>query len=303
MRERWHRKARIPHELPRSRLTVHNAGLLEATFSEGFVLHACLALIVISYMRATILRVAVCAALLPAVSVGQAPTVQSAKPQFEVASIHPSNPKEFAAPSGCQTTIGLLRCMNVTLKRCIVGAYGVGQDRVLGGPDWINTDHFQITARTDQRIGDEGLMAMLQTLLADRFKLVLHRASRRGETMVLEVAKNGPKLNPAGDVNASWNNMHDHLDATKITMGQFAEILSRNLNLPVADRTGLTGAFNFTLHWNPDSSDALERDEAAAVLRLEMSTAIARQLGLTLKSRRMSVELLVIDHAEKPSEN
>ena len=86
-------------------------------------------------------------------------------------------------------------------------------------------------------------------------------------------------------------------------MGEFAEILSRNLNLPVVDRTGITGAFNFTLRWNPDNADALERDEATAALRLEISTVIARQLGLALKSRKVPVEMLVIDHAEKPKEN
>ena len=88
-----------------------------------------------------------------------------------------------------------------------------------------------------------------------------------------------------------------------ITMGEFADILSRNLNLPVVDRTGLTGAFNFALHWNPDNAHALQHDEAAAELRSEMSTAIARQLGLSLRPRKMLVEILVIDHAEKPSED
>ena len=144
--------------------------------------------------------------------------------------------------SGCQTTPGLVRCTNVTLKRCIVGAYVVGADRVLSGPDWIDTDHFQITARASEPIGDKGLMAMLQTLLAERFKLVLHRESRLGETMVLEVAKKGPKLQPASAGKSSYNNAHEHLDATSITMADFAEILSRNLKLPVVDRTGLTGA-------------------------------------------------------------
>ena len=249
------------------------------------------------------LRVAVCAALLLAVSVAQTSTNQSEPAQFEAASIHPTNANESVGPSGCVTTIGLMRCTNVTLKRCIVGAYGVGADRVLGGPDWINTDRFQITARSDQPVGDKGLMAMLQTLLAERFKLVLHRESRRSEAMVLQVAENGPKLQPSDRARASWRNMHDHLEATKITIGEFAEILSRNLNLPVVDRTGLTGAFNFTLYWNPDNADAIQHDEGTAVLRSEMSTAISRQLGLALVSRKMSLEILVIDHAEKPSEN
>jgi bla regulator protein blaR1 len=77
--------------------------------------------------------------------------------------------------------------------------------------------------------------------------------------------------------------------------------MSRNLNLLVVDRTGLAGAFNFTLHWNPNDASVQERDEAFAILGLEMSKAIVKQLGLSLKSRKMPVEVLVIDHAEKPS--
>jgi uncharacterized protein (TIGR03435 family) len=185
----------------------------------------------------------------------------------------------------------------------VVGAYGVGPERVLGGPDWINTDRFQIMGRSDQPVGDKGLMPMFQTLLAERFKLVLHRESRRGEAMVLQVAKNGPKLQPDEGADSSWKNMHDQLDATGITMGALAEILSRNLKLPVVDRTGLTGRFSFTLQWNPENADALERDEATAALRAEVSAAIAKQLGLTLTVQKMPVEVLVIDHVEKPSEN
>ena len=249
------------------------------------------------------LRMAVCAALLLSVSAAQTSTTQSEPPQFGAASIHPTETKELDGPSGCLTTIGLMRCTNVTLKRCIVGAYRVGPDRVVGGPDWINTDRFQITARSDQAVEDKRLMAMLQTLLADRFKLVLHPESRPRDAMVLQVARNGPKLEAADGAHTSWRNMHDHLEATSVTMGDFAEILTRNLNLPVVDRTGLTGSFSLTLSWDLDNTEALQHDEAAAALRPEMSKAISRQLGLTLTSQKMPVEILVIDHAEKPSEN
>jgi uncharacterized protein (TIGR03435 family) len=249
------------------------------------------------------LRVAVCLALFLAVSLAQVLAVQSDPPRFEVASIRPSSPEEVAAGwAGCQTTPGLVRCTNVTLKRCIVGAYVVGADRVLRGPDWIDSDHFDITARASEPIGDKGLMVMLQTLLAERFKLVLHRESRLGETMVLEVAKKGSKLQPASDGKSSYNNAHERLDATSITMADFAEILSRNLKLQVVDRTGLTGAFNFALRWNVDKRIE-NRDDAAADLRWQLSKAIVQQLGLALKSKRMPVEMLVVDHAEKPSEN
>lgn len=247
------------------------------------------------------LRVSVCSALFLNVSVAQVATLKSDAPRFEVAAVHPSDPGELSPSSGCPTTPGLMRCANVTLKRCIVGAYGVGPDRVLGGPDWINTERFQLTGRAEHPVGDKALMAMLQTLLAERFKLVLHREFRRGETMALEVARNGPKLQPASGGAYSCNNMHDHLDAATITMAEFAEILSRNLNLPVLDRTGLAGRFNFSLRWNPDNADVLERDEAAAVLRLEVAAALRRQLGLTLTFRKTPVEVLVIDHAERPA--
>lgn len=167
----------------------------------------------------------VCAPLLAALCFAQSPTAPFEPPQFEAASIHRIDPKEARGPSGCQTTPGLMRCTNVTLKRCIVGAYAVLPGQILGGPEWVDIDRFQITGRSTQPLGDKGLMAMLQALLADRFKLVFHRELHTGETMVLEVAKKAPKLEPAGNARAPWNNMHDHLQATKITMGEFAEIL------------------------------------------------------------------------------
>lgn len=242
------------------------------------------------------LRAAVCSTLLLVVSLAQVP-------QFEVAAIHPTDPKEFATPSGCTTTPGLMRCSNVTLKRCIVGAYGIGPDRILGGPDWINTDRFQITGISDQPAGDKPLMTMLQALLAQRFKLACHWESRRSHGMVLEVAKHGPKLQPSSAEEGGYNNAHNHIEAKSITMGRFAEILSRNLNLPVIDRTGLTGAFKIMLRWNPDVADGLNHDESTVALWPEVSKAISRQLGLSLKPRKMPVDFLVIDHAEKPSES
>ncbi len=243
-----------------------------------------------------------CGLVVVAGSAAQSPAARP-QPRFEIAAIHPADPKNFGSLAGCLTTPGLMRCANVTLKRCIVGAYRILPDRISGGPDWVDIDRFEITARSNGPADDKSLMAMLQTLLADRFKLALHTELRRGEAMVLETARNGPKLQPARAVRDSWKNMHDHIEAESITMGGFAEILSRNLGLPVLDRTGLTGAFKFVLRWNPDKADALERDEALATLRTDLSAAIARQLGLTLTLRKMPIEMLIIDHAEKPSMN
>lgn len=223
-------------------------------------------------------------------------------PRFEAASIRPSSPDELNLPSGCETGNGLMRCQNATLKRCIVGAYEILAEQIFGGPDWIDSERFDIAAKADRPAGDKELDQMLQTLLAERFNLKLHHETRSGETMALEVAKGGPKLQPAEGAAYTYDNAHDHLDAT-VTMPQLAEILTRNLRLPVRDRTGLSGGFKFTLHWNPDFPVPPSRDDAAEALRLEMSRAIAQQLGLRLRRERMRIDVLVVDSAEKPSPN
>src|SRR5579862_9037948 len=232
---------------------------------------------------------------------------QDAKPspaRFEVAAIHPAGPDADKEPAGCSTGSGLVRCMNVTLKRCIVGAYGVRPRQVLGGPKWVDTARFQITARAEQPVGDKPLMEMMQILLAERFKLVLHEEQRPGEIMVLEVARTGPTIQPTiEDGRPSAKAFHDHLEATKITMGEFAEVLSRNLDLPVEDHTGLSGRFNFVLRWNPSDAGVHDREETLAMLRSEVSSAAAKQLGMTLKPHKARVKVLVIDSAEKPSDN
>jgi len=243
-----------------------------------------------------------------AVCIAAGAFAQSTPPRFEVATIRSSNPDELGGPSGCETGRGLTRCSNVTLKRAIIGAYHVVPDHVMlgqvpGGPDWIDSDRFQITGKADQPVSGDALDAMLKTLLAERFNLKLHREIRNGEALVLEIAKNGPKLQPADATKLSYSNGHGRLEATAVTMDTLAEMLSRDTGMTVVDRTGLAGAFNFTLVWNPDALQGLGPDDAAAFLREVLSSAIQQQLGLSLKSQRMPVEMLIIDHAEKPSDN
>jgi uncharacterized protein (TIGR03435 family) len=235
---------------------------------------------------------------------------QSAPVRFEVTTVRPSNPDELGGPSGCETGRGLARCSNVTLKRAILGAYHVVPDHVLMGPhlgepdwNWIDSDRFQITGKADQPVGGDALDAMMQALLGERFGLKLHREMRTGDALVLEVAQNGPKLPAAGAAASSYDNGHGRLEATGVTMDTLAGILSRDTRMTVADRTGLSGAFSFTLTWNPDAPPDLGPDDAAAFVREALSSAMQRQLGLTLKPQRMPVEMLIIDHAEKPTDN
>jgi uncharacterized protein (TIGR03435 family) len=207
-------------------------------------------------------------------------------PRLSRAPIHP-------ASSGIKTNHGRLTATNVTLKRCIMGAYGLGPNQIAGGPDWLDTDRFDIEAKSDRpEDGDGELMARLQTLLAERFKLAVHCETRTISAYVLEVARNGPKLEKAEGEQARTNSGRGLIDASTITMTRFAEVLSRQMALPVVDNTGLQGAFNLKLQWTPEIDNGLS-----------IFTAIQEQLGLRLQSRKTPVENLVVDRAEKPSEN
>jgi uncharacterized protein (TIGR03435 family) len=221
--------------------------------------------------------------------------------RFEVASIKPSNGDPGS--SGIITTRGRLTAINVTVKRCIMGAYGVGPNQIFGGPDWLDSDRFEITAKADQPVGDHILMTMLQTLLAERFRLVLHREAKPIEVYILDVAKNGPKLEKGDGLGSKTNNGRGDIVATNATMDRFAEILSRQTDRPVVNETGLEGVFNLKLQWTPESATPAKQPDGAAIDGPSLFTAIQEQLGLQLRARKVPVEVLVIDHLEKPSAN
>lgn len=222
--------------------------------------------------------------------------------QFDIASIKPSKAADNSS-SGIYTGHGRLDAHNVTLLRCIVGAYGIGPHEVSGGADWINSDRFDIQAEADQPISqDTALMVMLQALLADRFKLAFHRETRTIPALLLEVAKNGPKLEKAepgeSSTNTNGNNAGITIEARKTGMDAFARVLARETGQPVLNRTALEGTFNFRLTWARDRATPLTGDD-----RSSLFTALPEQLGLRMRAEKAPVEILVIDHVEKPSEN
>src|SRR5579875_2516195 len=185
--------------------------------------------------------------------------LQTALPSFEVASVKPSDVD--SSSSGIRTGHGRLNAHNVTLQRCIMGAYGVGPHHILGGPDWITSERFEIAAKAEQPVDDDSvLMEMLQGLLAERFKLTLHRETKVIPALVLEVAKNGPKLERAeggeAATNTSGSNFLNVIQARNASMDHLAEVLARKMDLPVVNQTGLQGVFNFKLQWTPDTMKA-----------------------------------------------
>jgi uncharacterized protein (TIGR03435 family) len=164
---------------------------------------------------------------------------------------------------------------------------------------------------------------MLQTLLTDRFKLSIRRETKEMPTYQLVVAKNGPKLQKTdADCGASYTACHGfsggprHLSGSGVDMYDLTLILSRYSDQPVIDRTGIEGLFDLKLQWNPHwprlPTDDNPRDPAVEAREgprpdpASLGTlfdALEQQLGLKLESHRGPVEVYVIDHVERPSEN
>lgn len=225
---------------------------------------------------------------------------------FEVVSVRPSALDQSAVSSALKTGHGRLTATNVTLKRCIMGAFAVGPNQVSGGPPWLDSARFDIAAKAEQPVDDDAaLMAMLQTLLAERIQLAVHRETRMIEAFVLEVAKDGPKLERAGEMESTTQNGRGLIDAKATTMDHFAEVLSRQMDLPVVNQTTLPGRFNLKLEWTPESRGPSRpgTDDAGVDPGISLFTAIRQQLGLRLRAKKTPIEVVVIDHAEKPSEN
>ena len=214
--------------------------------------------------------------------------------QFEVASVKRSPPNRDNGPVGITTGNGRMTAYDVTLKRCIMSAFAVGQNQIAGGPDWFESERYDIVAHAEQSVGDRALMGMLQTLLMERFKLGLHREMRKMPAFVISVAKGGPKLEKSAGGDGSTTYSRGRLEVRATTMDSFAERLGRMLDRPVVNRSELEGVFDFKLEWAPD--------DAVNDVRPSIFTAMQR-LGLRLRVEKTAVEVLVIDHAEKPTAN
>jgi bla regulator protein blaR1 len=235
-------------------------------------------------------------------------------PQFEAASIKASEPGNIRGSTFEFFPGAGLRVKNGTLKAIVETAYDIREFQISGGPGWVNSERYDILAkspsnefRSDVGNSPEDIQAIrfrLQGLLAQRFHLQVHREMKELPEYALEIAKNGPKLigedpnvprNSATGIQTTCGQMI----GTSATMANLVFMLSRQLNRPVLDHTALTGKYNFRLQWTPDAGPCPGTpDDTPSIF-----TALQEKLGLKLESMKGAVESLVIDHAEKPSEN
>jgi len=266
----------------------------------------------------------------------------SAGPRFEVASIKQnksgtSGVRVQVLPGGRYTA------SNVTLLQLIRDAYGLQNFQLSGGPSWINVDKFDITAIAEGgNIPDsfsaqtdgapDPLSLMMRALLAERFKVAVHLESKEGPIYAILLARSdgwwGPQLQkaavdcaaearargnapapafpPSGRPRCGISVGPGIISAGGTTFGQFANLMSGVLRRTVVNKTALSGAFDFDLRWTPDQP--VQKPGALDTPAVDPNgpsifTAVQEQLGLKLESQKGPVDLLVIDRAERPSEN
>jgi uncharacterized protein (TIGR03435 family) len=243
------------------------------------------------------------------------PMAADADPSFEVATIKPSNPD--AQGKGIRFNRAReFTTLNTTLSDMITFAYGLHAKQIVGGPDWMSKDKYDILAKpADEGMpNDKQLKTMLQKLLADRFQLVFHHDKQELAVYAIEITKDGPKLaHSTGDPNGLpglfFRGLGD-LTVNNATMADFAGLMqSAVLDKPVVDQTGLTGRYDFTLKWTPDEfqfsgmgvKPPPPTDDPSAPP--DLYTAVQQQLGLKFDSTKAPVDVLVIDKVTQPSAN
>jgi uncharacterized protein (TIGR03435 family) len=251
---------------------------------------------------------------------------ETPRPSFEAASVklstdNPPNRMQRPLPGGRWSA------KNATLAMMIVTAYKVQRYQLVAGPSWMESDGFDIEATAGSDSKTPQLLLMLQSLLADRFKLAMHRATRELPVYHLAAAKgsfNPPPPDPgcvqsdpaapAARGGVPCGNlrigMSGSVDGSKVPMQQLVPTLAAIVGRPVIDGTGFTGMFDVHLKFTPDqATQGLPGGSLNAAppdpdpTRPNIFAALEEQLGLRLTSSKGPVEVLVIDHVERPAAN
>jgi uncharacterized protein (TIGR03435 family) len=255
-------------------------------------------------------------------AVSAAPALSQA-PSFDVASVRATEPGKGERGEGMHNTPfgekieanpGSLIMRNVRFASCVSWAYNV-LDYQVTGPAWMRSQRYDIAARAAGGAKDDQLRQMLQALLAERFKMEIHRESKVMPVYALVVGKNGSKLHPSegdgpedlsptGKMGASAKN---------VSVSRICQLLSMPFNeilhTPVIDETGLKGKYDFTVDMAPYVSDDMMKHQAGSAPVMPdifgiAQAALQEQLGLKLESKKAEVSLIVVDKAERtPSEN
>ena len=237
-------------------------------------------------------------------------------PAFEVASVKmnatgsgegPGRGRETITPSPAGVTM-----KNVHLKSVVQWAYHLQAIQV-SGPGWLDDNRYDIVAKAAGETPGERQRVMMQTLLAQRFKLTFHRETKEMPAYVFTVAKGGHKLKPSeseGEMEVKPSVTGKMAAAfSRVTLAQLSEMAQSPLQGVVVDQTGLTGQYDMSFTFVPDSSmfnghvPPIPPADATTDEAMPMPAAMEKQAGLKLEVKKTPVKVLVIDHVARPSEN
>jgi len=255
-------------------------------------------------------------------------SADAAAPAFDAVSIKPHDPN--AQMTRIQVSPDRYSAQNVSLKSMITHAYSLKtEDQVLGLSGPVASARFDVEAKMDEETvaafkklslqeANEKRQLMLQAMLADRFKLKIHRESKELSMYALVIAKGGFKLKYADPNDTYPNGMKgpdgvshsgmmmmrgDSLTGQGITIAALASQLSRQVHRIVEDKTGLKGKYDLSLQWSPDEIADTGKDVTGESAKPSLFTALQEQLGLKLEPAKGPVDTVVVDHVEMPSEN
>jgi uncharacterized protein (TIGR03435 family) len=239
---------------------------------------------------------------------------------YDVITVKPSKPSAGLdfwsrwSPDGISMT-------GATVQTLIIESYDIlTPDQIANLPAWASSDRFDIEAKMDEdamaaikKLPDAEQshqhQLMMQSLLADRFQLRVHHATKMLPVYDLVVAKGGLKLKEtAEDENSGWSKGRGSYSGHRISTDDLVFILSNEVGRIIVDKTGLAGKYDIALKWTPDEMAASAGQQAnasppAADAPPSIFTALEEQLGLKLESAKGPVDTIVVDHVEKPSEN
>ncbi len=214
---------------------------------------------------------------------------------FEVASVKAN--KSATAMGNMNYGPGKLTLTSFTLEGLVTWAYSVKDYQIVGAPPGFGTDRYDVNAKAYGAPDLAHLKLLLQALLSERFKLALHRETRQLPVFQLTVDGKARMRPSSGPVPPDLPQISEHggergkqMTAQHATVKQLANALGWSIDRPLIDKTGLTGLYDFQLHWTPDENDPNG---------ISLFTALKEQLGLKLESTKGPVEVLVIDHAER----
>jgi uncharacterized protein (TIGR03435 family) len=237
-----------------------------------------------------------------------------AKPKFDVGTVKPSDPNQ---PGKLFTVRGRhVMTINTNANDLITFAYGLHAKQIVDGPEWLGAAKFDIDGVPDVegQPSSAQLKMIIQSVLADRFKLTFHHEQRELAVYALTVSKGGPKMTVTADKPSDHRNFLfrglGDLTVTNNAMKDFCDgMQGAVMDKPVVDQTGLTDRYDFHLKWTPDMGQFAQMgarvppptDDPNAPPSLY--TALQEELGLKLEATKAKADVIVIDHIEMPSAN